>query len=347
MPEVILNFENYYGILIVVYVALPILFLYKARLSFAAAEYSCSIDNSRQLQGIFILIVVVHHIVQRLNSECLAVFKGMGYLSVGVFFILSGYGLAKSLQKRKDYLRGFISGKVLTLLLPFFLINFFTTLLLYVFGFELVNFFKNLFSLKLIDTTFWFVISIFIFYCFFYVSFKIKVGFFSIVCLFLLCIFYIFVCKYLGFNSWWFVSTLCFPVGVMLGFYEVHLSKLFGHVAFKVAFFILSLATIFLLSCFQEKFWFISPLIKSLFFAMSVLILCSFVTLKSFLADFVGGLSLEVYLLHMKVLFIFSFLPEISSALWMFGYLSALVASAYCFNKFNVYSASCLRKVFL
>lgn len=74
-------------------------------------------------------------------------------------------------------------------------------------------------------------------------------------------------------------------------------------------------------------------MIKSLLFGLAVLILCSFITLRSLLARFAGDLSLEIYLVHMKLLLVFSFLPKIDSGLWMLGYLSALLASAYAFNK--------------
>lgn len=343
MPDIILNFENHYGILMVVWGLLPILFLYKARLSFSKAVYSCSLENSRQLQGVFILVVIVHHIAQRLEADVLTAFKGVGYLSVGVFFILSGYGLSKSLQKRTDYLKNFIPNKIFTLLLPFFLVNFFTVLLLWLLGIELTDFAKKMFSLNLVDTTLWFVVSIFLFYLFFYVSFKVRVDLMSFFFLFSLFFIYIFACKYFNLKVWVYLSSLCFPVGAMLGFYETRLSSLFSLTQCKVVLFVFSLAASCYILIFQESFLLTLLMLKCLIFSVSILILFSFVSLKSRFARFFGDNSLEVYLLHMKLLLIFSFFSELNSAVWMLCYLITLSVAAYYFNKFNSYSGLILR----
>ena len=128
MPEFSLDLIQPSGILVFTIIILSIMVFHKAK--FSVTNLGFNSYNSNHAQGIFIVIVIFHHMSQRLQDGGLASFLGYGYLSVGVFYLLSGYGLIKSLKKHSCYLNGFIIKKSLAILLPFILINALFTIIL-------------------------------------------------------------------------------------------------------------------------------------------------------------------------------------------------------------------------
>lgn len=62
-------------------------------------------DKCNCLKGIFAIIVLIHHLKQHSGvfsdyAVPSIILQAMGYLSVAVFFFISGYGLAFSWQKK-------------------------------------------------------------------------------------------------------------------------------------------------------------------------------------------------------------------------------------------------------
>ena len=79
-----------------------------------------SLETTNCLKGIFAIIVVIHHLYQRtdiINNSVLGVlFQSLGCLSVSIFFFLSGYGIAASIQRKgNSYLASFASKRILPL----------------------------------------------------------------------------------------------------------------------------------------------------------------------------------------------------------------------------------------
>ena len=68
-----------------------------------------SIRATKSLQGLAAFGVLCHHISQTeilQKSGEIQVFKEVGFLFTGIFFFVSGYGLLKSLDTKRDYLNG-------------------------------------------------------------------------------------------------------------------------------------------------------------------------------------------------------------------------------------------------
>lgn len=68
-------------------------------------------ENTLCIRGIFAVVIVLHHMIQY-NPISIPYYpwlltQSAGYLSVSVFFFLSGYGLSMQTADRADYLRGF------------------------------------------------------------------------------------------------------------------------------------------------------------------------------------------------------------------------------------------------
>lgn len=91
-------------------------------------------DNCTCLKGIFAIFVLVHHLYQRsglLHGTLLGgILQAMGYLSVAMFFFLSGYGLMTSINRKGiAYVNELPRRKIL----PFYCIVILLTLLYLVF----------------------------------------------------------------------------------------------------------------------------------------------------------------------------------------------------------------------
>lgn len=327
-----IEFSNSNGIVIFSVLLFISMILYRIKLTPISLGFTAS--NSNQAQGIFIAVVIIHHISQRLTSPGIDNFIGYGYLAVGVFFLLSGYGLVKSLKKHKGYLQGFIEKKTVAILLPFFLINALVSSF-----FQIVNehgltdFFLYITSLKLIDSTSWFVISIFIFYAAFYVTFTwFKQGK-EIIALFVFTGLYIGLCRYLELGGWVYRSALCFPVGALIGRYEdlfnFWLQKL------KLSWFAVvgSVLTILVILVYPEVLWRIPSPVTCVLFSIGVYLVLSVAELNSPLSELMGKLSLDAYLIHMKLMLLFSYLTMVSSFLWCAFYLLSLIALSLAFNQ--------------
>ena len=62
-------------------------------------------DDTNFMRAIAIIGIILHHIYNNLSITVLKPFKYMGFLLVGVFFLLSGYGLYTSLLNKKNYIK--------------------------------------------------------------------------------------------------------------------------------------------------------------------------------------------------------------------------------------------------
>ncbi len=82
-----------------------------------------SLDAMISLRGFAALGVILHHISQEQifqEKHVLSPFVNAGAYFVAIFFFCSGFGLIKSFDTKKDYLKGFISNRIVkTIVLPF------------------------------------------------------------------------------------------------------------------------------------------------------------------------------------------------------------------------------------
>ena len=92
-------------------------------------EYT-SLKQMKILQGITALGIVLHHMAQRTCAPWLPSvyirhgldsFVPIGYMLVGVFLFCSGFGLYTSVKTKPDYLKGFFRGRILPVILAFYL----------------------------------------------------------------------------------------------------------------------------------------------------------------------------------------------------------------------------------
>lgn len=136
-----------------------------------------SIDDSLILRGIAIITVMLHHYSQGLiQKDKLIFYKSLGYVSVAVFLLLSGYSSYIQLSRKGEkFWDKYLIKRLLRLLIPFWVINFIHSLF---YRSTPIQFFKATLACKRIIgdvtqwPTVWFVVTIIYFTVLFWLSFR-------------------------------------------------------------------------------------------------------------------------------------------------------------------------------
>lgn len=194
-------------------------------------EEFLSLSVSKGILGICAILIVFHHSAQMLgnlgmDAGPLKAFENVGVVFVGMFFFFSGFGLLKSLHKKEDYLKGFFRKRFPTVLIPFFICN----LIFYIHNLRILpaelqpqglDHVKYLLGWWLLNSHMWYVVEITILYLAFYFIFRLIKK--ESVAMLAMTVFTVAMiagsaCLNHGDNwfmgEWWFNSTFLFLVGM-------------------------------------------------------------------------------------------------------------------------------------
>lgn len=137
-----------------------------------------SLEVMKSVRGFAAMGVILHHISQEFafqESGVLTPFVNAGAYFVAVFFFCSGYGLIKSFDGKKDYLKGFIKKRIVkSIVVPFYV----DVLLYGLFTFlvkihlEKAQWVTNLLGITMMNTYAWFPIVLSLLYLVFFLSFR-------------------------------------------------------------------------------------------------------------------------------------------------------------------------------
>lgn len=137
-----------------------------------------SLDAMKSLRGLAAIGVMIHHVSQEgayQQNNILALFTNAGVYFVAIFFFCSGYGLIKSLDTKKDYLKGFIRKRIVkAIVVPFYinvlLVGAFTALVKIPLAKE--RWVCNFLGLTMMNTYAWFPIVLALLYLVFFLCFR-------------------------------------------------------------------------------------------------------------------------------------------------------------------------------
>lgn len=270
-----------------------------------------SLDTMVCIKGIFAIMIVLFHLSQRIECGFLFILIGdTGYLSVAIFFFISGYGMYKHvIQSGGGYCRSIISKRLPRVILPWVIAS-----LIYAIywasegGVEkIIQICDNHKNGYLLITNSWYVIAISIFYIVFFFAFRYcknnyKAG---ILFSFIGILTYIVIAYLIGLGGWWFYSSFAFIVGMLWCEKEVAINKIEGK---NYVLFIFFWAVIFIIGYILRFFnsnelhsaivYNIALLISSAGFVGFVFSILNRVSLNNQLWRFIGKISYEIYLLH-------------------------------------------------
>ncbi len=236
-------------LLTIIPAALLILTFMGARLSPKgefAPDFLC-LEQARMIQAVCCLGVIIHHITQQITKYGsvpkgpVTIFNYIGYLFTAMFFFFSGYGLLTSFYGKEDYLKHFLAKRLVSVLIPFWLINLVGVIInLIVMGNAdffhqhsinistgIADIFKYILGISLINSNGWFIIEIIIFYLLFYALFSMIDN--KDLALALMCVFVMALMVFSFFQGhnvpgqkerwfrgeWWYNSTITFAFGML------------------------------------------------------------------------------------------------------------------------------------
>ena len=334
------------------FVLLLFIALFKIKLTMPLKNFNdefMSVKNCNSYKGLFALIVLLHHISQRVSGGILTPdFTRVGYLAVSVFLFLSGYGLEKQNLKKTDYSNGFLLKRVPAVLIPYIIMSVIYWVIYALLGdvrtFSTVwhNFIVNGDPIAWFS---WYVVCILYFYIAFYILMKIfktsKVG--MIFGGIIFCVLYIFICKKLGFGLWWYQTSPIFVLGIAFSSYEKNILKFIKK--FYPVVLMLSLAFFVVTARHKWEIYDLVPSPETEFLIVGILaflFMVSFVALtlkletNNKILAFLGKISFELYMVQGAIMLVLrnELLYVNNDTLWAFLVLIGSVGFALLLNKF-------------
>lgn len=270
-------------------------------------------DDTYKIKGILILGVILHHMTSYTNTPVLynQIFSDIGYCLVAVFFMLSGYGMTCSINKKgkESYLKHFIQNKVLKWFLPYMVIVA-IYFVIYIFVLQLdADGIKRLILIQgnCITPFSWYLYSLIIFYLIFWISYKITDGIKAEVLITLGTMLYIVVCVKLYLLSYWYVSSFCFVLGVIWANHEGTINRYLK----KTRWTLLALTVLAITLGYVRNTYItnghlmdVIKMMIAILFTMVVVLITFRINLPGKYLKKIGELSFEIYMLHGAVIYI-------------------------------------------
>ncbi|MCR5565505.1 MAG: acyltransferase family protein [Clostridiales bacterium] len=306
----------------------------------ATNEDCLSREASQYYRGFFALVVVLHHLSQKAaEGVFFPVFLHAGSLAVSFFFFLSGYGLQKSFMAKPEiYRKNYLKKRIPAVLIPYVVFVFIYWLVNAVVGkrYSISDICIGFVNGSPIVSYSWYIIVILVFYLFF--------GLFMFLCrkkpkmtVLYGCAWYIvwvLFCYKTDYNIWWYSTAHLLLLGMIWATYEIQINRIIKkHYVFLA---LVSWIGFILLFALQDiiipllPHQFIATLLwqflLSLLFVCGVLFLFRKMIIGNQILGFLGGISLEIYLVHGLYIQII----QIQNAfVWCLSVISLSLVTAY------------------
>ena len=297
-------------------------------------EEPFSLSTSKAIQGFSAVAIILHHLSQDLMKEAgpFEFLSGCGVLFVGIFFFFSGYGLYTSLKTKKDYLKGFLRKRLITILIPFYMCIAVFTVASCICGtkYKVKDLILVLSGWSLINSHMWYIVEIAILYLAFFIIYKLiknRTAATVVMAIFVLAMMggslYLchgkdFSCPYWFMGEWWYNASILFVIGIIVSKHQDALRKIArkGYVILVPLFAVLTAVFGKITSRFLEKYSYWSEIPGEdpryldklrclsvqvpfiLCFVLFVLLVMMKVRFGNPVLKFLGAISLELYLIH-------------------------------------------------
>lgn len=297
-----------------------------------------SLKQSKMLQGMAAVGIVIHHLVQFITEYGanpqgpITYFIYAGIYFTSFFFFCSGFGLMTSFRTKKNYLDSFLKKRLSAVLLPFFVAN-----IIYTVGMGLyfgsvnsaLGIIGGFLGIRLVNTNAWFLVEITILYIAFYFIFRyIKNTDKAMKVMSLFVVAMILISLFLGHDyseygghwfkgEWWYNTTFFFVVGMLMAkYYNPVVDFLRKYYKWLLPTSIVLSVLLFFGEGYVEYFFgyyqeweghpgygakFITLLYQTLCCGVSllmVLLIIMKVKVKNVVLYLIGEISLELYLVH-------------------------------------------------
>ncbi|MCI9259426.1 MAG: acyltransferase [Romboutsia sp.] len=250
-------------------------------------------NTTNNLKAVAIILVILGH---------LGFINRSGAWGVGIFLLLSGYGLTQSYVK--SGIIGFFKKRLLAVILPYSIVMLIWIFVDFILGnkYSISTIATSILGVNfksVIDVTMWYIPFLILWYIIFFLTFKsLKNNYFKIITMFIFsCIIYYYVYKLFDQNVGVRLYTLLFPIGVLLGFLfskELNISeKMLKSTLGHIIIFSFILFEISLNRSNDYRYYTLSIIM------FSVMIISIFMIMQNFeskILSFIGNISFELYL---------------------------------------------------
>lgn len=269
-------------------------------------------ENVLAVRGICAFEILLGHLGVATESVFLYPNRKAGILFVGVFFVLSGYGLAYSVTANSEYLKTFIKKRLPKILVPAVMIYIICISFQHVLcGDAKVSYIDRLNPLTFFETTNWYVWELVGLYILFWICVRFDILKKHYLLILLVSLAFICVAHMCEIGKTWYGSTLCFWQGLILFEEQDKFKQKFVN---KNPF--LNMVILGLLTCLSIALFFfldegsiigdiVARNIASLSFALMVIILLYCVKIGNNISKWLGKYSYEIFLFHPFLILIF------------------------------------------
>lgn len=306
-------------------------------------------DNSTAIKGVCCILIVLHHYFQASGMM-----RGMGisaffiaicgYVSVAVFFFLSGYGLTESEQWAKLTWNQFVKKRISRVYTPFVVTNLFFLLLLILlkqYSGDWIKGIKHVIGIELIDSITWFVPVLLLFYVFTQLLSPLKCRYLKGFGIVGLTTFY----SILGFSIinipfYAIVSVPAFAMGYLTSLFKREIVSLLLYIKVRLLLLVISGVGVIIFSLINmgyinvpQHIIHISIALNNIFVLLFIVALFAGHDVCWFKCDWLGKISYEVYLTHAKVFTIWIILTGTFMPIWV---LFVIFPIAFAINIINI-----------
>lgn len=261
----------------------------------STVDTALDIGNTKALRGFSAIEIMLGHIGISTGNILQFPNRKAGILFVGIFFMISGYGLAYGYDKKQDYLKGFFFKRFPAILIPAILVIILDVLCS-----------QNTTVMYVLEgSARWYVTELLLLYLIFYFAFKClgAKGWIAVTIASAVIVLLAFL---LGLSNPWYGSTMCFPLGM---FYYNHKEYSIGLRPVKrsliiLLFLALTAASILGFFVYEDSFMgnVVCRTLASVLFCSALLLLLEIVQLGNTFSFALATISYEIYLLHALII---------------------------------------------
>lgn len=257
--------------------------------------------DSKAIKAILSIMILAHHIFQisgieeRYGHIIYYMFISLGYISVSVFYFISGYGLTCKDKKKEHYdicfFRWFIRN-ILPIYCIYIVLNICYASVWIFLDKTIVSdiILKSLFlGGKCFIKNGWFFQVIILLYVLYGISRRMKN---KLVFLLISVGVYFGINYYLGRGYWWYVGIFAFVVGVLYSQYRTSIDKFLRINYRKTLLFMIVMVIMLYVLC--DTYIFFMPIL-AVFFPLLVVLSCTVINYESRFTNLVGNYYLSIY----------------------------------------------------
>lgn len=270
------------------------------------SEKYLSLNNTKCLKGVFAVAILVHHIYQyslRFLPETPAwggVLQCLGYLSVGMFFFHTGYGLMLS-SKREGYVVAFLKKHVLPLYIFYVVLILAYAIYMNLLGIpiEVMKLVQSFFFGGTIVPLAWYLQATFVLYLSYYAVFRlIDKDTTRVSVMGAALVIYCIICALWGLPTQWYESVFCVLLGMMWAWKKERIDRILKS-KLKATIICSTLLFVTLTMLQWKNGMVIAKIFSSIFFAIMVtsltFSLANTPVINNKVTQLLGKYSLEIY----------------------------------------------------